>query len=427
MRWELHRASSASRSVDSCACSAISSRRVIVQSWSAFVGRVLRLTSYAAVALSLALAAGWALGRALTDSTKWSQYLFWMPTVVVAGASLTLIMLAAAIRWFCGVLAYASVRKARLAWGEAGVGYESQQTAAKQAPGFRKHIFKAFWALGALAALGVTALSFVEWSGPGRSPDFHRAKSLRFVFWNDSEGLMRDWEKALLDPGPDVAIMKPGTGRTFGNILEKMGPNADFVYTHGFAVVTKAKIKRRTHFTLGIRPGLGIDPRRSNFHLAQPDSGTCWILELATSERLGRDITVYIVDLPSDPSLWRDEVMHEAKAALEKITADVWRHDDKLDRWLRIENPEPFGPPDVLIGDMNTPRGSRSIKLIARDMQSAYESAGEGYAATYPRVLPLWHLDQAFVAKPLRVGWYQVRNPGGGSHAMQILDVLPAK
>lgn len=399
----------------------------MVKSWSSLVGRVLRFASYASVALSLAGVLLWALGRVLTDSTRWSQYLFWMPTVVVIAAALALLAAAAAMRWFGAALSYASLRKARLAWGEGGMGYEARPTPAQHAPAYRRYLFRFAWAAAAIATLGVVAYAFTEWRGPGRAPDFHRAKSLRFVFWNDSEGLMRDWERALLEPGPDVAIMKPGTGRAFAKVLDQMGPDADFVYTHGFAIVTKAKIKRRAHLTLGIRQGLGYDLRRKDLRQPMPDFGTATILELATSERLGRDITVFLIDLPSDPSLWRAEVMREAKAALDKITADVWRHDDKLDRWLRIENPEPFGPPDVLIGDFNTPRGAKSIRIVTGDMQSAYEAAGDGYAATYPRVLPLWHLDQAYVTKSLRVGWYQVRNPGGGTHAMQVLDVMPGK
>lgn len=396
----------------------------MVTSWSSLVGRVLRLASYASVGLSLAGVLAWGLGRVLTDSTRWSQYLFWMPTVVVVGASAAVLLVTAAVRWVGGALGYASLRKARLAWGEAGVGYEARASLAPEAPAYRKHVFKMAWGVAVLVTLGAAGYGVAEWRGPGRASDFQRAKSLRFVFWNDSEGLMRDWERALLQPGPDVAIMKPGTGRSFSKVVEEMGPEADFVYTHGFAIVTKAKIKRRAHFTLGIRQGLGYDLRRKDLRQPMPDYGTATILELATSERLGRDITVYLIDLPSDPSLWRGEVMREAKAALDKVTADVWRRDDKLDRWLRIENPEPFGPADVLIGDFNTPRGAESIRTITGDMQSAYEAAGDGYAATYPRVLPLWHLDQAFVAKGLRVGWYQVRNPGGGTHAMQVVDVM---
>lgn len=399
----------------------------MVTSWSSLLGRVLRLASYAAVALSLALVVAWGVGRVLTDSVRWSQYLFWMPTVVVVGTSVVLLIMAGAIRWFGGVLAYASIRKARQAWGEGGTGYEARSQPATNVPAYRKHVFKGVWGMAVLATMGAGAYALAEWSGGGRAPDFQRSQSLRFVFWNDSEGLMRDWEAALLGPGPDVAIMKPGSGRSFPKVLERMGPDADFVYTHGFAIVTKAKIKRRTHFTLSIKQGLGFDIRRKDLRQPMADYGTATILELATSERLGRDITVYLIDLPSDPSLWRTEMMREAKAALEKVTADVWRKDEKLDRWLRVENPEPFGPADVLIGDFNTPRGADSIKIVAGEMQSAYDVAGNGYAATYPRVLPLWHLDQAYVAKSLRVGWYQVRNPGGGSHAMQVVDVMGGK
>lgn len=396
----------------------------MVQSWSSLAGRVLRFASYATVGVSFAGVLAWALGRALTDTTRWSQYFFWMPTVVVVGAAGLLLLLAWGMRWFGAVLAYASLRRARIAWGEGGEGYEARSSSSQESKPYRKHVFKGCWGLAALATLGAAAYGLAEWTGPGRAPDFQRAKSLRVVFWNDSEGLMRDWERALLEPGPDVAIMKPGSGRAFGNVLTQMGPDADFVYTHGFAIVTKAKIKRRTHFTLRVTQGLGIDLRRKDMRQPQPDFGTATILELATSERLGRDITLYLIDLPSDPSLWRQTVMREAKASLDAFTADVWRKDEKLDRWLRIENPEPFGPPDVLIGDMNTPRGADSLRIVTGDMQSAYDAAGNGYAATYPRVLPLWHVDQAYVAKSLRVGWYQVRNPGGGSHAMQVVDVM---
>jgi len=66
--------------------------------------------------------------------------------------------------------------------------------------------------------------------------------------------------------------------------------------------------------------------------------------------------------------------------------------------------------PTLLIGDFNTPPDSVYLQRLRRDLSNAFETAGNGYAATWPLPLPVLELDQAWSSRQVRVsrcelGW----------------------
>ncbi len=101
---------------------------------------------------------------------------------------------------------------------------------------------------------------------------------------------------------------------------------------------------------------------------------TC--LELDATKTLGRPIALDIVDLPSNPRLPRMAIAREARRLLDETTAP---------------------PPDIVVGDFNIPRGSASIAALFPGMLDAFDIAGHGYGATFPRRLPLYHIDHVLV------------------------------
>jgi endonuclease/exonuclease/phosphatase (EEP) superfamily protein YafD len=88
----------------------------------------------------------------------------------------------------------------------------------------------------------------------------------------------------------------------------------------------------------------------------------------------GRALTVVVVHPRSTPTAPRGEVF----AALEQVLAP-----------LRDE-------PLLVMGDFNTPSDSVFFDPLRSELQSAFETAGTGYAATWPMPFPVLALDQVW-------------------------------
>jgi endonuclease/exonuclease/phosphatase family metal-dependent hydrolase len=71
------------------------------------------------------------------------------------------------------------------------------------------------------------------------------------------------------------------------------------------------------------------------------------------------------------------------------------------------------------MGDLNEPRGSASVSLLAPGGKEAYAQAGAGYVATFPREHPLLQIDQVLTGPRLKATDYRVLDPGVGRHWMQ--------
>ena len=82
-----------------------------------------------------------------------------------------------------------------------------------------------------------------------------------------------------------------------------------------------------------------------------------------------------------------------------------------------------FPAPDIVVGDFNIPRSAGSLKALGRGYPSAFDQAGRGYMASYPRVRPIFHIDQTFVAPGLRVFDYRLPDIGAGAHRAQVVDI----
>jgi endonuclease/exonuclease/phosphatase family metal-dependent hydrolase len=124
------------------------------------------------------------------------------------------------------------------------------------------------------------------------------------------------------------------------------------------------------------------------------------LVELDAAAALGRPITLALVDLPSNPRRSRMTIAREVRRLLDEAGA-----------------PEP----DIMVGDFNIPRGSASIATLFPGMTNAFDRAGHGYAGTFPRRLPLYHIDHVLVNERagLTAARYDLIDEGLGRHRAQ--------
>lgn len=151
--------------------------------------------------------------------------------------------------------------------------------------------------------------------------------------------------------------------------------------------------------------------------------------ELETTQTLNNPITVWLLDLPSDPQLHRMQI---AEHTAEKLGGPAQpRHsqlqppqntlNQKLDHWASA--PAGLARPHLLVGDFNIPINAASIRRITGDMQHAHRAAGTSLPGTWPRKHTLLHIDHAFTSRQLRAHNYRSPDPGNGTHRIQVFDI----
>ncbi|MDZ4829075.1 MAG: hypothetical protein SGJ09_02615 [Phycisphaerae bacterium] len=119
---------------------------------------------------------------------------------------------------------------------------------------------------------------------------------------------------------------------------------------------------------------------------------------LDAREQLGRTVRLVTVDLPSNPELGR----YRVAANCAKLLAE-----------------NGVTPADIVLGDFNITRSSASLSLIAPGMRDAWDDAGVGWGASWPRVWPVLHLDHVMLAPELRARRYELFDPRAGVHRAQ--------
>jgi len=131
------------------------------------------------------------------------------------------------------------------------------------------------------------------------------------------------------------------------------------------------------------------------------------LLEVDAIAALGRPVVIYAIDMPSDPQLPRAELARRVRGLIAET------------------NPP---PPDIVIGDFNITRGSASLEMLfagSAALRHAFDDAGHGYGATYPRRGPLWHIDHMLLGPALRAVRYDIADKGAGRHRAQVAWITP--
>lgn len=411
--------------------------------------RVFTATLWALAALLLFL---WLVGRVFNDSYRWSQFIYWIPSVF----SIFMSGLACALALSIQVL----VR-----------GYEQLMAGGppENRPPFYKRYLRNPYVL-----LSLVWCVFAGWSAlfEHRSPDFlfsdtgRNAKAPRntILFWNIGGRVRDGWLDELRLIDADLVVVSNQPNWSVVNEFKSLSAteedkNKYTTFLAGiFLVHTRLKLREWGFTTLNIKPGVGFDLRKQSGRYDAKDPGYSMYLlfdpEGTVKEGTGQPFVVWLMDLPSDPSLSRQNVTREAIDAIDnwKGTATVLSAETNAKgepQWINVPAEQlgrrGFPQPDVIIGDFNIPRGSRSLAHLVGKMENAYDQAGAGYTASYPRKVPFaqldgpgmftlvrffipsdvpfFHIDQAFIAPSLHATRYRVMNLGAGTHWAQFVEI----
>jgi endonuclease/exonuclease/phosphatase family metal-dependent hydrolase len=285
-----------------------------------------------------------------------------------------------------------------------------------------------------LAGLWVAALAFMffgEWHGlrylsPVKTP--RDAQSVRVFFWNAQASRTDRFEERLASVAPDVAIVSNAPNNIqWQTVRENLGVTTFSARTARFTIISRYPILRWADTDLnvsGSRPRVAVWKGGGNIGT---DTGEGMFVELDTTRMLGRTSLVWVLDLPSDPRIERMQMMYQVAAQLSEFSGRVLaRRPDGGD----AEEPQGkrgFPAPDLIVGDCNTPRRSASFDHLAKGMAIAFDQAGRGFAATWPRGLPLLPIDQAFVGARLRAAEYHILDMGTAEHRAEVIELVAAK
>jgi len=432
-----------------------------------------RVLSAALWTLGVLLLFIWLVGRVFNDTFRWSQFIFWIPSffsILMAGLACAL---ALSIQFFLQ-------------------GFEQLKSGGPpegRPPFFKRH------AKNPYLLLCLVWFVFASWSAVFEHnmlrawglEDTNRERGKianTILFWNIGGRVREGWmdQLRLIDADLVVVSNQPDWSvvnefKTLNQQPANQSPSqaanqpagqagaeasAKDKYTTFlagiFLVHTRLKLREWGFTTLNIKPGVGFDVRKQSGRYDTTDPGYSMYLifdpEGTVKQGTGQPFVVWLMDLPSDPSISRQNI---TKQAIDSI--DSWRGtatvlsadlDSKGEpQWINVPAEQlgrkGFPLPDVMVGDFNIPRGSRSLRNLTGDMNNAYDQAGAGYTASYPRKVPFsqldgpglfsvvsffipsdvpfFHIDQAFIAPSLHATRYRVMNLGAGTHWAEFLEI----
>jgi hypothetical protein len=291
----------------------------------------------------------WLIGRITSDRYGWSQWLLWIPTpavMVVAAIGLAAASRPSGIagRRRCRVIAWAAISAAILVY------------------------------------FSVFEHRLLPRSSAG-------AGALRLVHGSVQAGgrqVVSRFGESLIGLDGDVTIVNsalPGRGiKRLRDQLQDLGTSA---LAWPFVLVTHLPI-------------LEARPLVANAELRVA------VFRLDATATLGRILTVYAIDLPSEPRRSRADVARDLRRILDQTVSE---------------------PPDVVVGDFNMTRNSAAMAIAFPDLEHAYNQAGWGYAASFHRGFPLYHIDHTLVDESVRAVDYELIDIGMGRHLVQVVEL----
>jgi hypothetical protein len=334
-----------------------------------FIRRVRISAASTAATLAFGLVAAWATGWTFTDRWVWSQWLYWVPAWIWATAAATLLLASAALAW--RTPAGRRVRRA------GGIGL-------------------------AVLVLTTVAIDWRMWAWPLGG---NTRGTIRVVGWNTGANFCPGAGPSLATLAPDLVVMSNQPARVDWDSVTAAMNGATVTRLAIFTIVSRYPIVRKEVMSLGLHGRIlqfdasDLDPNAPD-HI---DNGWAAYVVLDATEAIGREMTVWAIDLPSDPMLGRTEMMRRVRASVAG-----------------------FPTPDLIVGDFNTPRGSYSLTQLTGGLPSAYSHAGFGPAGTWPRPLPVFHIDHMFIGPALRATDYRIIDPEQSMHRLQVADLVKA-
>ncbi len=251
---------------------------------------------------------------------------------------------------------------------------------------------RARWAV--LAAVVVASIRIVAvdvvWRGPSPDDDAAGAR-LRLVHWNAYRGKLQPelLAETLLADEPDVVLLSEPPDPVpllWGDDMRAVGKGG----------------ARRIH-EQGQMALLGAT---RDFVWVQPPEPAPGLRVFAVRLREpGDGVYLVAVDIKSNPLVHRGPPL------------------SSVARW--VEERRGDGLPIIVVGDLNTPRGSVHLRPLRRHLDLAYERAGGGdWPYTWPLPAPLIQVDHVLVSAGVRVVGHDLRSSRASDHRRQIVDLL---
>jgi hypothetical protein len=295
----------------------------------------------------------WLIGRLCTDRYAWSQWLWWTPTLIAIALAIlgTLIALIPA------------------------------------PPRFGRRSRSGLWAITTIAII----VYFAAFEHRFLSRPKTATGGIELVHWTctmSAPHLRREhaaWAQTFTG---DIAILMHTGGLSFDPGMNEVRQRGYTVYPIGLAtIITRAPLLEHRPIIIN-RPYIVWMMKFDVRALSDSDNNS----EAPDAEPT---LTVWIIDLPSDPQLSRHDVSVRLRELIESADEE---------------------PPAVILGDFNIQRGSASLASVFPDHVHAFAQAGRGYGATFPRERPMYHIDHILLRDPWRALRYDIEDTGQGRH-----------
>lgn len=304
----------------------------------------------------------WGVGQVASDRWWWSQWLFWIPSMVPLVCALG----AVPIVWHGPHRGAAGVHRGARGW--TGVALNLAVCAA-------------------VIATGAATMRWISWGRMAGAPEPPPPSVLRIVHLNlrwpgDGTAL---GATLMAQPADVYAISEAGALLRAPSVRAAADAGAHALQVGRFAVISRCPVREAR---------------------AVYDDGSIaasWI-RFGATDRLP-EWSMLMVDAPRRLRVSRSEIFRAIRVALDGMS---------------------LGAPDVVIGDMNTIPGSAAVARAWPTMEDACATAGYGLRATFPRELPLWAIDRCLFSPRWRaVGWTSW-DPGIGAHRGQRVTLVPS-
>lgn len=368
-------------------------------------GPIVRLVRAALAAGAWVWAAGawgllgwWMLGRGLSDRFTWSQWALWTPTELVVALMGALIAIVWAIRTLTGT-GRTRGRTLRIVW--------------------------------AAVLAWLILVPWRAWVPIGRALFGTPAPAMTVMFWNANAVDGPTLHKALPDRPLDLLIIVNADPRVDWTLVsQQVGDGATAKGLGRAKIITKHQILRWGSTSLGLAGRVQGTRQEGRW----TDSGWAGFFEIDTADELGETIVVWVIDLPSDPSIPRVSMTRAAADAIHDWVGPAMTMIDGTPTVHPLDAPG-FPEPDIIIGDFNIPRGSWSLAAITDPLANAWTDGwmglglGGGYGplGSWPRTRPVFHIDQTFLARDLRSCSYELIDLGVGMHRAQVVGIAKRK
>jgi Endonuclease/Exonuclease/phosphatase family len=365
-----------------------------------------------------------AVSRVLTDRFGWSQWVWWVPAV-----------------WWVVVVWWVWVVSRVIGWWSIHRGGRYGKKAV-----VRRVLLMGCVGVSVFVAFGEQRWYRVVW---GDGLEDRAAAAVRVAHWNIA-GAVVDEDAAIgLLNSLDVDVVLLSNARwdaQQGVLLEGLdvgsGDDGRVVKLAQVVKLGRAIVVSRLGASAASMVYVRGDADDGEGMRSTGDLG--WVCRVKIDGEDGRGLVVWLVDLPSEPTVHRGVMMDRVVEAVRNDLGQVRVFGE--DGVMRFEaNDGRLDAPGLIVGDFNTPRGSWSLGKFdvfggGDGFVDAFERVGYGFGRSWvPGVdgwwrkaavgIAGWHIDLSLVGNGWEATGYGLFGEGlngdaiGGAHRIQVVDL----